>query len=151
MADDMFFSSDSRSLRRGRRTAKRTPTCRPCLVWPSDAPEIQLQGVVLDINPYGMLVRMLELVPVGTAVHIQLMRDDQFQQPLSAPVEGWVVRQAAPEGLFTDHGIRIDQKSMPKSRAQAARRAARPLPLPRNRPRMHTIDITIGDGPPRRK
>jgi hypothetical protein len=109
MGDDMFFSTDARSLRRGRRIARRTPTCRPCLVWPTDAPEMQFRGVVLDINPYGMLVRMMEPIPQGTDVWVQLMRDEQFAEALSRPVAACVVRHSPSSGLFLDHGLRIRQ------------------------------------------
>lgn len=145
MSDDMFFSSDSRSLRRGKRIAQRTPTCRPCLVWPADAPEIAVQGVVLDMNPYGMLIRMLEVLPPPTVVRVQLMRDDTFDQPLAAPLEGRVVRHAGGEGVFLDHGILLSQK---KSQTEAIRRIQYVPPralLKRPPPRMHTLDITIGD------
>jgi hypothetical protein len=151
MADEMFFSPDSRSLRRGKRVARRTVTCRPCILWPVDLPEIRMQGVVLDINPYGMLVRMLEPVPVGTRLQIQLMRDDQFQEPLSVPVEGKVVRHAAAEGVFTDHGIRVEQKEVRRQASQGARHASRLAGTPHSRARMHTIDITIGDSGIRRR
>ena len=50
MADEMFFSPDSKSLRRGKRIAPRTETSRPCLVWPEDAPEMQMRGVILHLN-----------------------------------------------------------------------------------------------------
>lgn len=145
MSDDMFFSADSRSLRRGKRVAQRTPTCRPCLVWPADAPEITVQGVILNINPFGMLIRMLDALPPAMDVRVQLMRDEDFQQPLAPPVEGVIVRQVTNEDGFVDHGVRLSQK---KAQAENVRRIQytprRESPRPTS-PRMHTLDITVGD------
>lgn len=145
MSDDMFFSADSRSLRRGKRVAQRTPTCRPCLVWPADAPEIAVQGVILNINPFGMLIRMLETLPSAMDIRIQLMRDEDFQQPLAPPVEGTIVRQVTTEDGFVDHGVRLSQK---KTQVESVRRIQYTPPRESPRPaapKMHTLDITVGD------
>lgn len=146
MADEMFFSPDAKSLRRGRRGARRTPTCRPCLVWPSDAPEIRLQGVVLDVSPLGMRVRMLEPLPQGVELQIQLMRDEEYREPLARPVEGVVVRHSESSGAFYDHGIHV-QRSKPgpgPSPAAPMGGGRREVPM-RPASRMHTFDFTVGD------
>ena len=62
----MFVSADERSITRGRRAAPRTQVCRPALIWQQDAPDAKRQGVVLDLNPRGMRIRMLEQFEVGT-------------------------------------------------------------------------------------
>jgi len=150
MPDDMIMSRDSRSLRRGNRRAPRTETCRPCLVWPKEIPGLISQGVIININPYGMCIRMLESLAPGTPVVVQLMRDEEFRVPLSAPVEGTVVRNAdVPDG-FMDHGVEILQRAI-----ERAERPLRPLGQ-RNRPtqrgpvRMHTIDFRVGERKPGR-
>jgi len=141
MPDDMFFSADSKSLHRGKRTTRRTDTCRPCLVWLKDASGQQFEGVVMDISPYGMLIRMLQAMPPGTEVRVQMMRDDEFRTPLAAPRDGVVVRAKLGQEGFTDHGVRIEQKPI-------VRPESRPVELPKRsarRPRrtkMHTIDVT---------
>ena len=150
MADEMFFSPDSLSLRRGRRIAKRTPTSRPCVIWPSDSREMEVQGLVLDINPYGMLVRIDEPFAVGTVVRIQLMRDDGRKEALSTPVEGRVIRHVKQHGSQVDHGIKVEQKEQPREAAPAVRVNARPQSNTSNRTRMHTIDITVSDNGIRR-
>jgi hypothetical protein len=151
MADEMFFSPDSRSLHRGRRVAKRTATSRPCVLWPSEAREMEVQGTVLNINPYGMLIRTNEPLAVGTVIRIQLMRDEDYREALSIPVEGCVVRQAGSEGTFTDHGIRVQQKDLRPAASRTVRLGGRTTSGLRSRPtKMHTIDITVSDSGIRR-
>lgn len=144
MADEMFFSADERSLRRGRRIARRTPTCRACLIWLADKPELRSQGVIMDVNPFGMLIRMLEPLPVGADARIQLMRDEDFEIPLAKPLVGTVVRaNPTPDG-FTDIGMRIKLKEIPRAESRPVRLERR-RPLITRRTRMHTIDFTVGD------
>jgi hypothetical protein len=144
MSDEMFFSADERSLRRGRRIARRTPTCRACLVWPADAPDMRLQGVVMDINPFGMLIRLLEPLPMDTEACIQLMRDEDFENPLAKPLEGAVVRSIPTSDGFTDIGVRIKLREIPRAESRPIR-IERRRPLVTRRTRMHTIDYTVGD------
>lgn len=117
MADDMFFTADMRALRRGRRLAQRTPVCRPCAVWPKEQPDARSFGVVLDINRFGMRIRMMEVILPETVVLIQLMRDDDFEVPLAEPVEATVARVQEYEGL-SDHGVRIHRQedTLPEAR-----------------------------------
>lgn len=145
MRDEMFFSSNQKALRRGKRRAARTEVCRPCLVWADDAPDFTLKGVVLDATPYGLCVRMLEQFPARTPVHVQLMRDEEFHEPLSNPLEGTVVRTFIAAEGFIDHGIQIERpeiKQVPDSRPAQQRtpkRSYRPAPAPR----MYTADLPI--------
>lgn len=151
MTDEMFLSDDKKSLRRGRRRAQRTETCRPCRMWPKDAAELSTQGVIINITPYGMCVRMMDNIAVGTEVSVQLMRDERFNEPLSPPVDGLVVRVSDdPEG-FMDHGVQLLQKQLERqdSRPLYARRPSSPQKRPRTR--MHTIDIRIGGVGKRRR
>lgn len=140
MADEMFFSDDAKSLRRGRRVAPRTPTCRPCVVWPSDDPTLRVEGVVMDVNPYGCLVRSLHSFPKGTQVEVQIMRDDDFTQPLSLIQTGEVIRHDESVPGFTDHGIRLIQKEIPKIQSRPVERP-KTRPTPRRVTRMHTRDL----------
>lgn len=150
MADEMFFSQDSLSLRRGRRVAKRTPTSRPCAVWPKDARELEAEGIVLDINPYGMLVRIGESFAVGTVVCVQLMRDDGRKEALSTPLEGRVIRHGKNQGGQVEHGIKVEQKELQREETPAVRVNTRPQSNTQSRTRMHTIDITVSDNGIRR-
>lgn len=142
MADEMFFSPDSKSLRRGKRVAPRTETCRPCLVWPEDAPDMHLRGVILDMNAYGMLIRMMESLPPGMRVQVQLMRDDEFQEPLTKPVTTMVVRNIPQEDGFVEHGVQVIQDKIGRQESKPFRR---PLRKPRlrqhERSRMHTREM----------
>ena len=57
--EDMFISPDTKSIRRGRRIAPRTEVCRACIVSTPEDPDVLKEGVVLDLNPYGVRIRML--------------------------------------------------------------------------------------------
>jgi hypothetical protein len=144
MPDEMFFSTDARSLRRGRRRAARTQICRPCLVWPADARDVELEGVALDISPYGMRVRMVETLPPGTRVKIQLMRDEHFKVPFADPVLAQIVRTSGQGDHFTDHGVKIVRETAKHEVPQAAE-APKQQPQHKHRTRMHTIDLRAGD------
>ena len=150
MYDDMFFANDNASLQRGKRRAARTETCRPCLVWLKDAPEDKYRGVAIDVNPYGACVRMLEPIPEGAEIFLQLMRDERFEQPLTAPLDGVVRRVTEGDGGFTDHGIQIEQEDIRREEAPPVRSGPRRAETKREPTRMHTIDIQIGDSGTRR-
>lgn len=91
-----------------------------------------------------MLVRIMEPIPVGAKVVVQLMRDENFDKVLSGPREGTVVRACADEHGFTDHGVKLVSKRIPKA-SERPIMIERPRPRPKSPPtRMHTIDVTIG-------
>lgn len=145
MADDMFFTKDGRALRRGRRISPRTETCRPCLLWLAEDHETQFPGVVMDMSPYGMRVRMIEALPQGSVVTVQMMRDEEYTVPLSDPVQATVARVLPDDTGFIDHGVRILQKV-------ARHTPVRPVRPPKETPaastraaRMYTMDITLGE------
>ena len=142
--DDMFFSKDERSLSRGSRVAKRTETCRPCLIQIDGENAPDIQGVAMDMTPYGLLVRTMEPIPVSTEVTIQLMRDDSFRKPFSSPLNGSIVRHEEAPGGFIDHGVtlKVDNIRRTESRPPTIKPSA--PARPRRPSKMHTIDFTIG-------
>ena len=144
MSDEMFFSADERSLIRGKRIAARTETCRPCLVAARGPSPRAVEGVIMDMNPHGMLIRTLEPIPVGAKVVVQMMRDDGFAKALSVPRDGTVVRHNPANEGYTDHGVKLINRQIPKA-------SERPIIIEQRRPRpksaptrMHTLDVTIG-------
>lgn len=144
MVDEMFFTHDNQSLRRGKRRAARTVTCRPCLVWTLDNPKGKVQGVVMNVTPHGMLIRMIDMLPIRSGVEVQLMRDDEFREPLAKPVRGVVVRVSEAAGGFRDHGIELVQEEIKRVESRAPVVIKR-KPIRRYTPRMHTIDIRVGN------
>ena len=115
MPDDFISSGNGSSIYRGRRRAPRTETCRPCWVWLRDDPELAFQGVVMNISPFGMCIRMLDAVAPRTSVMIQLMRDEAFQIPLSAPLAGVIVWNGDGGDGFTDHGVELERPDYRRS------------------------------------
>ena len=144
MSDEMFFSEDMRSLRRGKRIAPRTETCRPCLVWYADAPGTQYYGVVLDINPHGMRVRMIDALPIGSDVVVQMMRDDEYRFPFANPHKARVMRHHEEMEGMLDHGLKIEQEPVRRFVSTPAQAPTKPAAAPRQRTRMHTLDVTVG-------
>lgn len=151
MPDEMFFSNDERGLVRGRRAAKRTETFRPCLITLPDGGRIE--GIILNLTPHGMLVRLMGTLPVGTRVEVQMMRDESFQKPLAEPRYGAVARLAGSDGMFSDLGIKIDNKRPPSARPKVKEIRPRVEAPARAKPQgMQTVEITKGNsGPVRRK
>ena len=100
----------------------------------------------MDVSPVGVRIRMLDLVPEDCVLCIQLMRDEAFEEPLAAPLEGRVVRVSEEQAGFVDHGISLIQK-------KRERVDSKPVELPKSRPietkrsRMYSLDITVGDRP----
>lgn len=122
----MVISSDNRSMQRGRRRASRTEVCRPCLVWLPEEPESTYEGVVLDLNPRGLRIRMLVEFPTGTRLNVQLMRDENFQVPLSQPLAVMVVRVGQSGDGFVDHGTVLEVAKIRKAGTVRPVRLARP-------------------------
>jgi len=143
MTDTMFFSHDERGLTRGRRSAARTETCRPCLVLAHDR---AFEGVILNLTPHGMLIRCLEPLDLGASVDVQLMRDDAFREPMSAPRPAEVVRRAGSGEGFHDIALRLIHERIERPKPVPARPVSLPR-TPEQRPstRMHTLDVTVGD------
>lgn len=147
--EDMYVSADQRSVNRGRRVAPRTEVCRPCLVWQPDAPRERWQGVMLDLNPYGMRIRMLDMFDVDTVLVAQMMRDDEFRLPLSPPIRVRVVRVADGGDGFIDHGVKVLLTKIRKPEEGARVRPEHPTVFRPRKPRMHTADLTRERGPRR--
>lgn len=145
MSDEMYFSSDERALLRGKRRHARTEVCRPCLLTVEETGEAPLEGVILDITPYGVLVRMLDALPLGARVSVQMMRDDHFRDPLGEPKYGEIVRADTDTGSgFTDYGVRVTNKDIRTVESRPKHIPQRAESRPREKPRMHSIDITVG-------
>ncbi len=144
--EEMFVSKDAKSVRRGQRTAPRTEVCRPCLVWREELPEHTLQGVIMDLNPYGMRIRMLAPVETGTDIMVQMMRDEEFRVPLSPPIKARIVRMTSSMEGFVDHGIKVRVAKI--RRIQEQRMITREPQRPRRRmgTRMYSLmDLTVDD------
>jgi len=141
----MFVSDDKKSLHRGRRVAPRTEVCRPCLVWTLQNPEEKKQGVMLDLTPYGMRIRMLEGVAEGSSLIVQMMRDDEFRNPLSQPIRARVLRaHATPEG-FVDHGMQVKRARIKRPEEFKRVDIARSRSATRIPSRMYSMDYTVTD------
>lgn len=135
----MFFTPDMRALRRGRRVAERNPACRPCVVWLKDMPETTYYGVVMDINRFGMRVRMMDMLPPQSQIIIQLMKDEDFKMPLARPIEAVIARVHEVSGL-SDHGVRVareEKKPVEPDTAAQIRNSSPPSPASH----MFTMDI----------
>ncbi len=153
MPDEMFFSNNERALVRGRRTAKRTDTFRPCLISLPDGG--QVEGIILNLTPHGMLVRVMGSLEIGTPVEVQLMRDETFQKPLAEPRFGTVVRLDATDGTFGDMGIKLEHKRVaarPRAKTIVMRQAPPAAPRPKAPKGMQTIEVTkrLRDAPIKR-
>jgi hypothetical protein len=145
LSDDesMYMSPDNTSIRRGRRAAPRTGVCRPCLVWEAQLPDTKHQGVILDLNPHGMKMRMLKMLGEGTEVWIQLMRDEDFQIALSHPLHAQLVRVNSAADGFVDYGVRLIMASIKNAAGQPPGQGAISNTQANTSSRMHTRDITL--------
>jgi len=136
----LVLSSDASALRRGRRGAPRTQVFRPALIWDVEQPERKHEAIVLDLNPQGMKLRMLEQLPEGVRAVVQLMRDEAFTMPLSQPLNVEVVRSSQDMPGFFDHGLRVVLAAIKKPATQAPINIPRPIT-----PRRPGLRITAAD------
>lgn len=136
------MTPDHSAIHRGRRIAPRTGVCRPCLVWEPQSPDHKQQAVILDLNPHGMKMRMLKMLPQDTKVFIQLMRDEDFQIPLSQPLQGQLVRVNTADDGFIDYGVRLIMENIKTPAGIAQNPEPTSSPLDKLSSRMHTRDIT---------
>lgn len=103
-----------------------------------------IRGVVMDVSPHGMRIRMMEALPPETPITIQMMRDDDFRIPLSDPAPGRIVRmENAPDGC-TDHGIELTRKPVRRALVKPVHIPRRAALRPATRTRMYSIDYTVG-------
>jgi hypothetical protein len=106
---------------------------------------MEIEGVVVDTTPYGMCIRMLEIIPPGTSVMVQLMRDEEFRDPLSTPISGMVVRSMESEDSFVDHGVELQRAEMLHAERSKPVKLETKRVIPYRRrgiqSRMHTTDL----------
>lgn len=138
--EELVVTTDSTAVRRGRRKAARTEVCRPCLVWLPDASEVKMESVVMDLNPHGMRLRMIDALPSGQVVMAQLMRDEAFQVPLSPPITAVVTRVRRGADGLVDHGLKIQHAKIKSAPAANTARGMKPSPGGVRGTRMHTAD-----------
>lgn len=111
---------------------------------------MHMRGVILDMNAYGMLVRMLESLPPGMRIEIQLMRDDEFREPLAKPVTAMVVRNIVHNDGFVEHGVQVVQHRIRRQESKPLRKTPwTPRPRRRERSRMHTRHLRATGSKPR--
>ena len=148
-SEDMFVAPDARSVHRGNRRASRTEVFRPCLLWTIDRVDTRVEGIILDLNRFGFKVRTLADFKVGSELWIQMMRDDDFQFPLSGPIRCTVMRKALVNDGFLDCGLQVVVLPLGArgKRPEIGRSPLRPASptVSRMAPRMHTLDYTIGN------
>ena len=143
MADNMFFSADGKTLKKGRRIAERTPVRRPAEFWRADDKDGRNQGLIRNLNPYGLLLEAAGGLPVGTVIRVELKRDEFFAGCLSC-VKGKIVR-ALDTGRGTwQMGVQLILER-PKLASKPIRIEPKKSTLPKRHPtRMHTLDIVLG-------
>lgn len=149
IGEGMVIGADNKSVQRGRRKQSRTEVCRPCMFWHVDTPDQKMEGVVLDLTPHGMRIRTLEEVTFGAEIMVQLMRGDEYEQPLSAPHRVGVMRVSEAVDGFHDLGCKIEHKHIRRAGEALPVRIEKIKPVVRRKTRMHTLDITLDDQPKR--
>ena len=143
MPDEMFFSNDSRSLVKGQRRDRRTPTRRPAVFHKTNGESKTHHGVVLDLNAYGLRVRTVVRLPEGTPIEIYLRRNG-LNSDLSKGLLGRVARTERISNRQFDMGVELDVPAIELPRTEVLeipmRRASRRRPASR----MHVVDFVVG-------
>ena len=143
MADEMFFSVDGKTLKKGRRAAKRTLVSRQAEFWRADDQGGLLQGLIRDLNSYGLLLESNEALPVGTKIWVELKRDELFADSLSC-VKGEIVRLVDIQSGAWHMGVQL-AIAPPKPVSNPIRITPKRSTLPERRPtRMYSLDYVVG-------
>ena len=88
---------------------------------------------------------MLESFDISDEVVFQMMRDDEFQVPLSPPIEGRIKRVEVKLEGFVDHGIKVRLIKIKPVLVTPPIRTNVPSNQRRTGQRMHTTDVIVGD------
>lgn len=113
-AEKMFLDISRQRIQRGRRIAPRTPTFRPCIIWKADTPDIKVEGVILDLNGYGMRIRSDAIFNRDDKLYVQMLKDKEYEVPLGEPILTTVVRfLRTPEGKM-EYGVKRELQEIKK-------------------------------------
>lgn len=143
MADEMFLSSDSRALVKGKRRDQRTRTKR-MIEFQEYAEGAKLhRGIVLDLNAYSLRIRSLVKLPVGTPIRID-MKWSSSEPTDSKGLQGRIMRMARIEAGQFDLGVelRIPNIRMARNIRMETPRRRRRTTWPTSR--MHVVDFIVG-------
>ncbi len=144
MPDEMFFSTDARTLVKGQRRDRRTPTKRLAEFRPTDGGGSKRhRGVVLDLNAYSMRVRSPVRLPVGTRIGIRLKRQG-VNSDLSQELRGRVARTERVADRQFDLGVELDVPAIEQPRPALLEIRQRRTGRPRPPSRMHIVDFVVG-------
>jgi hypothetical protein len=139
----MFFSADGKTLKKGRRIARRTAVRRPAEFWCADDEGGLYQGLIRDLNSYGLLLESGRDLPVGTLIQVELKRDGYFSGPLSC-VKGRIVRVVDTSRGTWQMGVQLIL-ARPEPASKPIRIEPRKSTLPERKPtRMYTLDTVLG-------
>ena len=143
MADEMFFSADGKTLRKGRRAARRTSVQRPAEFWRADDEGGLFPGLIRNLNPYGLLIESRVALPVGTEICIEMKRDEHFADALTC-LNGNVARLVGTGNGTWQMGVQL-AIAPPKPAAKPIRIPPKRSTLPERRPtRMYSLDYVLG-------
>ena len=147
MADEMFFSADGKTLRKGQRVAKRTSVRRPAEFWRADDEGGLFLGIIRNLNPYGLLLESSTGLPVGTEIRLEMRRDEHFADALTC-LTGKVARLIGTANGTWQMGIQLAiAPSKPKSKP--IRIPEKRSTLPERHPtRMYSLDYVLGSEEP---
>ena len=149
MADDMFFYSNARCLRRGNRRSKRSTTDREVIFWERGLQDYLCCGRLRNVSSCGLLILSDKPVPVSSVLEIQLQHGHTSKRQVLAHLQGKVVRaDRVTDGRY-HIGIELIQNEINRAKNRGSYRIAShrqrlKLPERRRKSRMYTIDVTIG-------
>jgi len=110
VVDELFFTPDGKSLRRGRRGSKRHAIERLVHIWRPGDEENRAIGVATDISLEGVLVYTSEPFGIGEEVMLDIKRSKESDGPTFIYVRGEIVRHTPPRNGMLGLGIRMRAK-----------------------------------------
>lgn len=110
MVEELYFSEDGKSLRRGRRASKRREIERSVQIWRPGQEETPAVGIATDISLEGILLHTPEPFAVGDEVLVDVKRGKNLEADTFLFVRGEVRRSEKLKNGRYSLGIRMMAK-----------------------------------------
>lgn len=110
MVDELYFSPDGKSLRRGQRTSKRRPIDRRVTMWRVGDEANPTEGQATDISMDGLMIQAAAGFAVGDEIMVDVRRGKDLDTPTFLYARARIVRIVERNDGLSGYGIHLIAK-----------------------------------------
>lgn len=110
MAEELYFSPDGKSLKRGKRGAKRRPIDRRVEMWRLGEEDQRVEGTATDISLDGLMIRAPADFTIGEEIMVDVRRGKELDTPTFLYARARVVRIVDGDAGGRGFGLRLVAK-----------------------------------------